>query len=112
MVDQYPKDATRRKELCDQGYNIGNCSGHGCDCLADSLLQLLLHHGVLEGPGGTVAIEKWRHDMCQQVRRHLNEHVDEALRPRERNDSHAVLDVPDDVHVCVLTTPQRYTINN
>ena len=58
MVDQYLKDATRRKELYDQGYTIRNCSGHGCACLADSLLQLVLHHGVLEGPGGTVAIEK------------------------------------------------------
>ena len=63
MVHQYPSDASRRQELFDQGYTIGNCSGHRCNCLADSLLQLLLRHGVLKGPGGGLAIEKWRHDM-------------------------------------------------
>ena len=40
MEDQYPRDASRRKELFEQGYTIGNCSGHRCNCLADSLLQL------------------------------------------------------------------------
>ena len=48
---------------------------------------------MLKGPDRTLALEKWRHDMCQHVRHHSNEHVDEALRPRERNDSQAVLDV-------------------
>ena len=71
-------------------------------------MQLLLHHGVFKGPGGGLAIEKWGHDMCQQVRRHLNEHVDEALRPRERNDSHAVLDVLDDVHACAFLQHHRH----
>ena len=112
MVGQYPKDATRRTQLCDQGYNVGNCSGHGCDCLADSSLQLLLHHGVLEGPGGTVAIEKWRHDMCAKVRRHLNEHGDEAMRPHDRNDRDVVSHVPDDVHAnACFTTSKTCTIN-
>ena len=53
-------------------------------------------------PGGSLAIETWRHDMCQQVRRHLHEDVDEAMRPHDRNESHAVLDVPDDVHACAF----------
>ena len=38
----------------------------------------------------------------------------EALRPRDRNDSHAVLDVPDDVHACALLQHHRHaqeTIN-
>ena len=46
--------------------------------------------------------------MCQQVRRHLNEHVDEALRPHDRNDSHADLDVPDDVHACAFLQHHRH----
>ena len=46
--------------------------------------------------------------MCQQVRHHLNEHVDEALRPRERNDSHVVLDVLDDVHACAFLQHHRH----
>ena len=28
MVDQYPRDASRRKEFFEQGYTVGNCSGH------------------------------------------------------------------------------------
>ena len=38
MVEQYPRDASRRQELFDQGYTIGNRSGHRCNRLADSLL--------------------------------------------------------------------------
>ena len=45
---------------------------------------------MLKGPDNTLALEKWRHDISQQVRHHLSEHVDEALRPRDRNDSHAL----------------------
>ena len=108
LVDQHPRGASRRKEIFEQGYTIGNCSGHKCNCVSDSLLQFLLHHGVLKGPDSTLAIEKWRHDMCQQVRRHLNEHVDESLRPRERNDSHAVLDVPEDLHACAFLQHHRH----
>ena len=109
MVDQYPRDTSRRKELIEQGYIIGKSSGHGCNCLADSLLQLLLHEGVLKGPENTLALEKWRHDMCQQVRKHLNESVDEALRPRERNDSQVVLDVLDDVHASAFLQHHRHS---
>ena len=108
MVDQYPRDASRRKELFEQGYIVGKSSGHGCNCLADSLLRLLLHEGVLKGPDSTLALEKWRHDMCQQVRKHLNEVV-KALRPRERNDSQVVLDVLDDVHASAFLQHHRHS---
>ena len=63
---------------------------------------------MLKGPDNTLALEKWRHDMCQQARHHLNEHVDEALRPRERNDLHGVLDVLDDVHASALLQHHRH----
>ena len=98
MVDQYPRDTSRRKELMEQGYSIGKSSGHGCNCLADYLLQLLLHEGVLKGPENILALEKWRHEWCQKVRKHLNDNVNEAFRPRERNDSQFVLDGVGDVH--------------
>jgi hypothetical protein len=89
MVDQYPRDTSRRKELIEQGYIIGKSSGHGCNCLSDSLLQLLLHEGVLQGLENILALEKWRHELCQEIRKHLNDNVNEAFRPRERNDSQA-----------------------
>ena len=108
-VDQYPREASRRKELVEQGYIVGKSYGHGCILLADYVLQFLLHEGVLKGPDNTLALEKWRHDMCQQVRKHLNEDVDEALRPRERNDSQVVLDVPDDVHASAFLQLHRHS---
>ena len=46
--------------------------------------------------------------MCQQVRKHLNQHVDEALHPRERNDRHVVSDLPDDVHACAFLQHRRH----
>ena len=104
MVDQDPRDASRRKELFEQGYIVGKSSGHGCNCLADSLLQLLLHEGVLQGPENILALEKWRHELCQKVRKHLNDNVNEAFRPRERNDSQFVLDGVGDVHSFVFST--------
>ena len=73
------------------------------------MLQFVLHGGVLKGPDKTLALEKWRHDMCQQVRKHLNEDVDEALRPRERNDSQVVLDVLDDVHASAFLQHHRHS---
>ena len=109
MVDQYPRDASRRKELFEQGYIVGKSSGHGCNCLADSLLQLLLHEEVLKSPDNTLALEKWRPDMCQQVRKHLNDNVDEALRPRDRNDSQVVLDVLEDVHASAFLQHHRHS---
>ena len=104
MVDQYPRDTTRCKELHEQGYSIGKSSGHRCNCLADSLLQLLLHEGVLQGPENILALEKWRHELCQKVRKHLNDNVNEAFRPRERNDSQFDLDGVGDVHAFAFFT--------
>ena len=66
VVDNYPRDTTRCKELLEQGYIIGKSSGYPCNCLAHSLLQLLLHEGVLQGPENISAVEKWRHELCQK----------------------------------------------
>ena len=43
VVSSYPSDEIRRKNLVVDGYTFGNGSGHRCNCLTDSLLQLLLH---------------------------------------------------------------------
>ena len=108
VVDEYPKDTLRCKELFDQGYIIGNASGHRCNCLSDSLLQLLLHEGVLQGPDNMLALEKWRHELCQQVRKHLTENVNEAFRPRERNSNQLVFDGATDLHAFAFLQPHRH----
>ena len=109
MVDQYPRDTSRCKELIEQAYMLGKSSGHGCNCLSDSVLQLVLHEGVLQGPENTLALEKWRHELCQAVRKHLNVNVNEAFRPRERNDSQLVFDVVDDVHASAFLQHHRHS---
>ena len=109
MVDNYPRDTTRCKELLEKGYMIGKSSGYRCNCLADSLLQLLLHEGVLQGPENILEVEKWRHELCQQVRKHLNGNANEAFRPRERNDNQFVLDGVGDVHALASFEHHRHS---
>ena len=109
MVDNYPRDTIRCKELLEQGYMIGKSSGYRCNCLADSLLQLLLHEGVLQGPENILEVEKWRHELCQQVRKHLNGNSNEAFRPRERNDSQFVFDGVGDVHALASFEHHRHS---
>ena len=109
VVDNYPRDTTRCKELLEQGYIIGKSSGYRCNCLADSLLQLLLHEGVLQGPENISALEKWRHELCQKVRKHLNDNVNEAFRPRERNDSQFVFDGAGDLHALASFQHHRHS---
>ena len=109
MVDNYPRDTSRCKELLEKGYMIGKSSGYRCNCLADSLLQLLLHEGVLQGPENILEVEKWRHELCQQVRKHLNGNSNEAFRPRERNDSQFVFDGVGDVHALASFEHHRHS---
>ena len=40
--DEFLSDVERKRHLAVQGYKIGKGSGLGCNCLIDSLLQLLL----------------------------------------------------------------------
>ena len=51
MVDQYPRDASRRKEFVEQGYIVGKSSGHGCNRLAASLLQHFITRRSVERSG-------------------------------------------------------------
>ena len=109
MVDNYPADTSRCKELLEQGHIIGKASGYRCNCLADSLLQLLLHEGVLQGLENMSALEKWRHELCQKVRKHLNDNVNEAFRPRERNDIQFVFDGAGDLHALASCQHHRHS---
>ena len=43
----HSSDARRRSDLECSGFLFGRASGDGNNCLADSLLQLLVHHGFL-----------------------------------------------------------------
>ena len=47
VFEHFPSDDTRRKDLEMGGFAFGSGSGHGCNCLVDSLLQLLLQYKIL-----------------------------------------------------------------
>ena len=47
VFENDPSDETRRKYLEMGGFTFGSGSGHGCNCLVDSLLQLLLQYTLL-----------------------------------------------------------------
>ena len=68
------------------GYKIGKGSGHNCNCLIDSLLQLLLHHNVVKGPPSGLPVHLWRSELCEMTRSHLCNHDNIVLRPRLRDE--------------------------
>jgi hypothetical protein len=98
VVENYPSDEKRRRDLVSDGYTIGTGSGHRCNCLADSLLQVLLHYKILNGPSAGVNMARWRHEVCELVRKHLSEHEDVSLRPRQRNELNRVMNVSEEEH--------------
>ena len=78
-------DGDRLEELKQEGWQWrkGMVWGRG-DCLADSLLQLLIHHLVLPAElQWEMCDGRWERDRaCEANRRHLCEHEDMGLRPR------------------------------
>ena len=109
VFENYPSDATRRKYLEMGGFTFGSGSGHGCNCLVDSLLHLFLNLKFLNGPSAGVSVAKWRHEICELVRKHLCGHEDVRLRPRQRNDLNAVMSVSDEVHARAYLEHQKHS---
>ena len=78
----FPTDEERKEQLESEGWELrkGNVWGRG-DCLADSLLQLLIVHGILpEDLNANNGLE--RNEACEAVRAHLCTHAHSDLRPR------------------------------
>ena len=109
VFQHFPSYETRRKYLEMGGFTFGSGSGHGCNCLVDSLLQFLLQYQILNGPGAGVSIAMWRHEVCELVRKHLCGHEDVRLRPRQRNDLHAVMNVLEEVHARAYLEHQKHS---
>ena len=109
VVQNFTSDETRRKDLEKGGFTFGSGSGHGCNCLVDSLLQLLLQYQFLNGPGAGVSMAMWRHEVCELVRKHLCDHEDVRLRPRQRNELHAVMNVLEEVHARAYLEHQKHS---
>ena len=64
---------------------------------------------MLQGPENILEVEKWRHELCQQVRKHVNGNSNEAFRPRESNDHQFVLDGVGDVHALASFEHHRHS---
>ena len=91
-------DMQRQEQLLDLGYMIGKATGHNCNCLIDSILQLLMYHKVENGPPANFSVQTWRNELCEMTRAHLCKHENVALRPRLRDENYKVIDASDDEH--------------
>ena len=109
VFENYPSDETRRKYFEMGGFTFGSGSGHGCNCLVYLLLQFLLQYTIPNGPGAGVSMAMWRHEVCELVSKHLCGHEDVRLRPRQRNELHAVMNVLDEVHARAYREHQKHS---
>jgi len=95
VYERFISDPDRVRQLQSENLHVGKGEAYGANnaCLADSMLQLLMRHNVINCPVfDTVSSEKqWRRDACLVVRAHLCNHVDVALQPRQRDSTSAVV---------------------
>ena len=78
----FPTDAVRVRDLERRGWTIGIGEVWGRnDCLADSLLQLLVAHGVLSQDIMAPERRLERNAACEASRRRLESSLNAALRP-------------------------------
>ena len=90
-VTNYPSDDERRRELLMSSHlEVKHGDGAGNNCLTDSLLQGLLHHGVIIKPDINCTELEWRRRICDEVRLHLCCHEDVRLRPKQRDERSAI----------------------
>ena len=82
-MTNYPSDDERKKELLMSSHlEVKHGDGAGNNCLTDSLLQGLLHHGVIIKADINCTELEWRRRICDEVRLHLCCHEDVRLRPK------------------------------
>ena len=74
VQEDFMTDVERKQQLVDLGYKIGKGSGHNCNCLIDSLLQLLVHHKVVKGPPSGLPVHLWRSELSEMTRSKLCNH--------------------------------------
>lgn len=65
LYEGFLSGAERREVLEELGYAIGHASGQGCNCVIDSLLQVLLQVNVNKCPSDDVNVSSWRHEACE-----------------------------------------------
>ena len=98
VYDGFPSDADRIETLKKSGYALKKVTGHGCNSLIDSCLLLLLHFKVINGPPPDANLAHWRHEACEEVRKHLCNHSDVTLHPRFKSRAGEAVAVESDVH--------------
>ena len=98
VQEDFMTDIERQQQLADLGYKIGKGSGHNCNCLIDSLLQLLVHHKVVKGPPSGFAVHLWRSELCEMTRSNLCRHDNIGLRPRLRDENNKEVHATEEQH--------------
>lgn len=78
VPDNFISDWERQQQLYDRGFSFGDGMGHDCDAtLIDSILQLLLVHGIVKSVG--VGSIQWRRNICHNCLAHLQERTSELM---------------------------------
>ena len=76
----------RRNHFCD-------FDGFDSNCLAASLLLLLLHNTMIQLPIADINVSKWKREACKVGMTYLCSHNDEHFRPAQRDQHNRVCDV-------------------
>ena len=102
-------DDKRKKELCnsrDMEMRVGD--SFGMNCLADSLLQCLSFHNMIDATQEDISDVHWRRRLCAAARELLCQQSDDWLRPRQKDEHNGIRTVAQDEHDKAFLEHQRH----
>ena len=102
-------DDKRKKELCnsrDMEMRVGD--SFGMNCLADSLLQCLSFHNMIDATQEDISDVHWRRRLCAAAREFLCQQSDDWLRPRQKDEHNGIRTVAQDEHDKAFLEHQRH----
>ena len=97
MVVAFPSDEKSRSD----GFTFGGLDGVNCNCLTESVLQLLLHNKMIKSPNVDASVTPWKREVSDEARQYLCAHDDERLWPMQRDENNRICDVYRDQHSLV-----------
>ena len=80
----------------------------GMNCLADSLLQCLSFHNMIDATQEDISDVHWRRRLCAAARELLCQQSDDWLRPRQKDEHNGIRTVAQDEHDKAFLEHQRH----
>ena len=109
VIINFVTDDKRKKELCnsrDMEMQVGD--SFGMNCLADSLLQCLLFHNMIDATQEDISDVHWRRRLCARAREFVCQQSDDWLRPRQKDEHNGIRTVAQDEHDKAFLEHQRH----